>query len=283
VLKRLYEAVIAPAIRTAAMQGTTRLLVVPHEALTYLPFSALVDPLTSRRLVESFTIQHLPSAAVLPSLRSGTEGAALVAVTDGASRVFAPFPGQLPASLEEASAVEAALDGARIVLGAEASEANLRRALEAGGIVHVATHGVMNPRNPMSSRIELAKPRETTPGDDGQLEVRELLLLDVAAPLVFLSGCETGLGPAWSSHYTRGEDFATLAQAFLYAGAGNVVASLWRLEDAGAARFAEMFYDELRDAPPVEALAAAQRRMMQDNRFGSPYHWAAYRLSGPGP
>lgn len=282
VLRRLHEAVIGPAVRTAAMQGTTRLVIVPHEALTYLPFSALVDPVTGRRLVEDFSIQHLPSAAALPALRDGTPGAALTTAPEGASSVFAPFPGELPASLEEASAVEASLGGARIVLGGEATEARLRRSLEAGGIVHVASHGVMNPRNPMSSRIELSEPREKTPIDDGQLEVRELLSLAVGAPLVFLSGCETGLGPAWSSHYSRGQDFATLAQALLYAGAGNVVATLWRVEDEGAARFAALFYDELQDMSPAEALAAAQRRMMDDSRFGSPYHWAAYRLSGAG-
>ena len=281
VLGRLYEVLVAPAIRTAAIQGTRRLVIVPHESLTYLPFAALLDPVTGRRLVEDYSLQHVPSAAALPTVRRRGAGGGM-AVSIAVSRVFAPFPEELPASLEEASAVEASFGDARLAVGEQASEAELRQALAEDGVVHVATHGVMNPRNPMMSRIELAAPRDANPDDDGRLEVHELLLIDVGAPLVFLSGCETGLGPAWSSHYARGADFATLAQALLYAGAGNVIASLWRLEDSGAARFAALFYQELQGASPVEALANAQRRMLRDGRYGSPYYWAAYRLSGYG-
>ncbi len=59
------------------------------------------------------------------------------------------------------------------------------------------------------------------PADDGQLEVHEIIGLRVHSPLVFLSGCETGLGGAWSTGFAPGDDFATLARAFLYAGLGT--------------------------------------------------------------
>ncbi len=282
VLERLHNAVVAPAARSGILRGTTRLLIVPHEALTYLPFAALVDSITGRRLVEGYSIQHLPSAVTLVTLRGAEHDGRSVRPPSAPPSALAPFPGRLPASLEEVSAVERSLAGTRVDLGPMASEARVRDALAGGGVVHIATHGVMNPRNPMSTRLEFASPPGPIPADDGRLEVHELLSMHVEVPLVFLSGCETGLGPAWSTHYVRGEDFATLAQAFLYAGAENVVASLWRIEDSGAAVFAGLFYEELREAPPAEALARAQRRMMEHPRFRSPYHWAAYRLSGRG-
>jgi CHAT domain-containing protein len=147
--------------------------------------------------------------------------------------------------------------------------------------VHVATHGVMNPRNPMFSRLELARGRGD-PADDGRLEVHELLGLRVNAPIVFLSGCETGVGGAWSTGFGQGEDYATLAQAFLYAGAGSVVATLWRIGDEGAAAFAERFYRHLGTLEPAEALADAQRAMLQERKYASPYYWAAYLVSGDG-
>jgi CHAT domain-containing protein len=107
----------------------------------------------------------------------------------------------------------------------------------------------------------------------------------VRSPLVFLSGCETALGTSWSRSFARGEDYATLAQAFLYAGAGSVVATLWRIDDEGAAAFAAAFYDAMRTRPPLEALAAAQRALLHDPRyarFSAPRYWAPYVIAGSG-
>jgi len=148
-------------------------------------------------------------------------------------------------------------------------------------MVHVASHGVLNSINPLFSRIELAR-RSDRPEDDGRLEVHELLDLSVRSPLVYLSGCETGLGLAWSTDFARGEDYTTLAQSFLYAGARNVVATLWRIEDDGAAAFAQRFYRHLRQLSASEALAATQREMRGDPKYGAPYYWAAYFLTGGG-
>jgi CHAT domain-containing protein len=100
--------------------------------------------------------------------------------------------------------------------------------------------------------------------------------------LVFLSGCETGLGPAWSTSFARGDDYATLSQAFLHAGARNVVATLWPVEDVGAAAFARRFYQGLMGAPPPEAMAEAQRAMIENAKYSAPYYWAGYELSGAG-
>ena len=97
---------------------------------------------------------------------------------------------------------------------------------------------------------------------------------------MFLSGCETGAGQAWSSSFARGEDYATLATAFLYAGASNVVATLWRIEDQGAATFAVRFYYHLKRHSPTDALALAQRDLIRSDRYEAPYYWAGYRLAG---
>lgn len=98
------------------------------------------------------------------------------------------------------------------------------------------------------------------------------------------SSSSRGARPAWASAGTTtfdvGEDYATLAQAFLYAGAGSVVSTLWRIEDEGAAAMASLFYGELaRGVGPAEALARAQRTMITEGQYGSPHHWAAYQLT----
>ena len=147
----------------------------------------------------------------------------------------------------------------------------------------MATHGVLNARNPMFSRLELARPRgRGGSGDDGRLEAHELLGLVVRSPLVFFSGCETGAGRFWTDDPARGTGDHTLAQAALSAGATNVISTLWRIDDAGAAEFARRFYTQLARHPVSAALAAAQREMAADPRYESPYFWAGYTLSGEG-
>jgi CHAT domain-containing protein len=135
-------------------------------------------------------------------------------------------------------------------------------------------------RNPMFSRIELARSTAFTGDDDGRLEVHELLGLGIRSSLVFLSGCETGAGQEWSDDPVRGAAELTLAQAFLSAGAANVVLTLWRIDDAGAAAFAGQFYRALPRQGLAQAIAAAQRSMSSDATYASPYYWAGYILSG---
>jgi CHAT domain-containing protein len=73
-----------------------------------------------------------------------------------------------------------------------------------------------------------------------------------------------------------------LAQAFLFSGADNVVATLWPINDRGAASFASTFYEALATLPPAHALATAQRALIANPAFAAPYYWAAYTLSGSG-
>jgi CHAT domain-containing protein len=136
----------------------------------------------------------------------------------------------------------------------------------------------------MFSNLRLATSLSSTQraDDNGRLETFEVLSLDIRSHLVFLSGCETALGPAWSTTYSRGDDYATLAQAFLFSGARNVVATLWTINDRGAADFARTFYEALASSTPSVALASAQRAFINNPSYAAPYYWAAYTLSGSG-
>lgn len=282
VLDSLYDALVAPAVRAGALKEARRLIIVPHSFLSYLPFAALRSPATRRYLVEDFTLVHLASAAALPVLRDGARASEAGAPGPAKATVFAPLPKLLPATRREAIAVRRAIGQAELYLGPEATEPRIRTALGEPAIVHVASHGVMNPRNPMFSHVALAQSGTSRPGDDGRLELHEVLGLRIRSPLVFLSGCETGVGAAWSTGFARGEDYGTLAQAFLYAGARSVIATLWPIEDEGAAVFADRFYGQLSRVPAAEALADAQRAMLRDPSLQAPYYWAAYQVTGDG-
>jgi len=278
VLEELHRILVGPVEHAVANRGVRRLVVVPHGILSYLPFAALRNPATGRRVIDDRSLQLLPSAASLMAMRAMPMGGA----SPGRTTVFAPFPGELPATLQEAAAVTSASARSRRLAGDAATERALRRALADGHAVHVATHGVMNPVNPMFSSLRMARGSNGAAEDDGRLEVHEVIGLSSRSPLVFLSGCETGLGVARATPFDRHEDYATLSQAFLYAGTRAVVATLWRIDDEGAARFAERFYGHLASLSAGEALAAAQRDLSRDSRWGHPYYWAGYTIAGDG-
>lgn len=277
-LAGLYRLLIEPARSSGALDGVRTLIVVPHAELAYVPFAALPGP-GGRYLARDVALLHLPSAAALPALRDGWPPTSRR--PDAGAAVFAPFPRGLPATGAEARALRRVMPDAVLREGDGATEARLRKALREARIVHAATHGILNSLNPMFSRLEVARVSEAGE-DDGRFEVHEIVGLPVRASLVFLSGCETGAGSRWTTTFGAGEDYTTLARAFLYAGAANVVATLWRVEDEGAAAFAEAFYRRLEASGPVEALAAAQRQMMDDPTYSARYYWAAYRVAGSG-
>jgi len=267
---------ILPVEKTGLLRNAKTIIVVPHAMLSYLPFAALVDD-RGRYLVEDYAVLSLPSAGSLPVLRSDDSRRA-----SAGTSVLAPFPTELPGTRAEAQAVSQNLKGGQTFLGPTATESALRGALVRNSIVHVASHAILNSVSPMFSRIELAKPAIVDPANDGRLEVHELLGLPVKSRLVFLSGCETGAGTAGSTSFRKGQDYATLSQAFLYAGARDVVATLWKIDDERGAAFAARFYGQLASRTAVEALAMAQREMIHDAVLSTPRYWAGYTLSGSG-
>ncbi len=233
-----------------------------------------------RVIINSTGRADVLASKTLPVLRAAGSRAARAASVS--AEVFAPFPNALPATPAEAQSFRRAMAGAVAHVGTAATERRLRSALASGAIVHVATHALMNARNPLFSRLELATNDDGASDDNGRLEVHELLGLRFQSPLVFLSGCETGLGASWSTQFETGQDYTTIAQALLFAGARNVVATLWRIDDDGAAEFASRFYSARQTLGAPEAVARAQREMIADPRWRSPYLWAAYEVNGGG-
>lgn len=276
VLTGLHQILIFPAERAGSLRGVSHLTIVPHGGLAYLPFAALLNPASGRFLVQDYVIRLAASAAVLSTRGTGAPPASSRAPV----MALAPFPTELPGSSAEVLAVRRLQPGTTAWERGAATERRAREGLGSARIVHFATHATMNLANPLFSRIDLRPGASPGAKDDGRLEVHEILGLRLPGSLVYLSGCETGLGAAWSSPFQPGEDYTTLVQAFLQAGARAVVGTLWRVRDDGAAALAEAFYRELPRATPAVALAEAQRTLLASPQWESPYHWAGYAVAG---
>ena len=66
----------------------------------------------------------------------------------------------------------------------------------------------------------------------------------------------------------------------MFAGAGNVVATLWPVEDRASAELVGGFYDALAEYDAAAALAEAQRGLLAQEGWRAPYYWAAYQVAG---
>jgi CHAT domain-containing protein len=145
--------------------------------------------------------------------------------------------------------------------------------------VHFATHGVVDTAAPALSGLVLSQVDESGGPRPGFLRLAEVYDLELAADAVVLSGCETALG-----REVRGEGLWGLSRGFLSAGAGQVVASLWRVEDRATARLMERFYRALLvdGERPAAALRRAQAAMLAEPRWEDPYYWAGFVVYGDG-
>nr|WP_293101882.1 CHAT domain-containing tetratricopeptide repeat protein [Okeania sp. SIO2F4] len=142
-------------------------------------------------------------------------------------------------------------------------------------IVHLATHGFANGRQPELSGVIMSLVDKNGNWQNGFLRLNDIFNLNLPAELVVLSACQTAKGKD-----IKGEGLVGLTRGFMYAGAKRVVGSLWRVDDSGTADLMSQFYQRMleQELSSVEALRAAQLQMLEQGI--SPYYWGAFTLQG---
>lgn len=262
--QRLHERLMKPL--EAALVGS-QLTIVAHGGLHYLPFNALFDG--RQFLVERYDLRMLPAASVLKFLRAGGGDKPGVLLALGNPDLGKP-EFDLPFAQSEAQAIAAGMPRSRVLLRKEASKEAFKRYATGFRFLHVASHGQFDPDAPLQSALLLA----ADGASDGRLTVNELYSMRLDADLVTLSACETGLGKI-----AGGDDVVGLTRGFLYAGASDIVASLWQVDDEATGLLMTSFYDALRKgAGKREALRRAQLGVLRSNPH--PFFWAAFQLTG---
>jgi CHAT domain-containing protein len=227
--------------------------------------------------------QPVPSAAAEDLVRRALvprDGplyvAAIGAIANVASALTMMATVPLPGEKEEGDAVAGGVPGAEVLGGKDATKP---RVLQEGGdcrLLHIATRGYADPDRPEFSGLLLAGE-----GDRpySVLTAQEVYLWPLKARLVTLSACQTGLGKD-----VAGEGLMGLTRAFIYAGAQDVVCSLWPVADKSTAKLMAALYQSLGAGATVEdALRTDQWTVMQDPALRHPFYWAAFTaVRGPG-
>ncbi|HYU32606.1 MAG TPA: CHAT domain-containing protein [Thermoanaerobaculia bacterium] len=288
----LYRDLFADALRDLPA-AIRRLVIVPDDALHQLPFAALRPAAGDLPLAYRYEISVVPSASLWLHWRSRlprTAAEPLLAMADpvppggGTGRpateraILFTRPmrlGPLPYARREGRAAVRHLDsGSLLRAGNDASEGFFKQTdLSRFAILHFATHAVIDEDHPDRSGVLLTAAPDS---EDGILQIREIVSLNLEGRVVVLSSCRSASGTV-----LRGEGVLGLARAFFQAGAHTVVASLWPLRDDDGAALFDRFYEHLGQGEDVAAaLRAAQRERAED---GAPaYAWAGLIVLGDG-
>src|SRR5438128_8960074 len=146
----------------------------------------------------------------------------------------------LPQTREEVEEIgKIAGPNAVLLLGKDATEAAFKnQPLDQFRVLHLAVHGFADTQYPERSALVLGA--DPKPGDDGLLQVREIIRLRLNAELTTLSACDSGVGKLQGQ-----EGVSSLVEAFLVAGSRSVVASLWSADDTSTSAVMERFYQRL--------------------------------------
>jgi CHAT domain-containing protein/Flp pilus assembly protein TadD len=281
-----------------------RLLIIPDGLLNRLPFALLRGG--GRYLVEDHDISYAPSMRTLRYLRErnavrsrskrvneygiiaiGASGESVAGPKDG-SRVY-PYTDipvePLPRAAEEAKEVASIFDRSLVLAGRSALESAFKGSrLEDTGILHVAAHAYVDNDDLRRSFVVLNPERsfEDTlagPSEDGILQWHEIAGLRLNAALVTLAACRTAGGVL-----SRGEGISGLTEAFLYSGAGCVLAAQFDVPDALSGEMMVEYYRGIRHGlGAAAALSAAQRAALaRSDALGRPAVWGAYVAIGDG-
>ncbi len=314
--QELYTAILGPV--SAGLTDVDALDVAPSGSLLSIPFGALLSGPASADefnkapfLIRRMTVSHVPSVASFVNLRQSAKTAQAPEPWFGMGNYRPPslrqalvsFPPETcgPSARELASlpplpGSEKELEVARRLLGASASDEMLGAAFTAKNVraaplnrfrvLHFATHAVLpgELRCQSEPAVLTSTPDGAPDASGGLLTASQIAQLDLNAELVILAACNTG-GQADAG---AGESLSGLARSFFFAGARSLLVTHWDANDASTTYLTALFLGNLQanpDAGPAAALAAAQRRMLDEATGanaaeGHPFYWAVIALIG---
>jgi CHAT domain-containing protein len=280
--KELSDLLIKPV--ESWLDKEKQLNIVPDKILNALPFDSLISSVSSRFLVEDYSISYAPSATVLAlvSAEAGTidpqRPERILAVGNPRlEETRYQFLPNLPDAEREAQKIADLYKLGNTLLGPDATKQRVLAELNGADVVHLAVHAIEEEQDEMHSRLALAKTQAKTGDDD--LEAREIYQLKLGKTrLAVLSACQTGSG-----HYYAGEGTLSLARAFLVSGVPVIVSTLWPVESQATAELMIDFHKTRKQGfSTAEALRRAQLEMLgsPQNRFRHPYYWSAFSVLG---
>ena len=266
---------------------TTHLIIIPDGRMSAIPFEALLAKTPESDTVNYTQMEFLIKKYAISYNYAGSlyDHSSSDSVIQKRVLLFAPvefsdssYLNPLPGTLKEVQSLNAickSYAAADMCTYTKASrKILLSDSISQYSIIHLATHGVVDEEQPELSCIYTSGTSE----EDSRIYSGDMYNMRLHADLVALSACETGLGK-----YAKGEGMIGLSRALFYAGADNIMVSLWTVSDQSAQLFMQDFYTDFQpDRLQTFAFASreAKLQLLQSAEYNTPYHWAAFILIG---
>ncbi len=268
-------------------KNTKKLIIIPAGRLGTIPYGALLAEKVKSKTEDYTSLPYLNMQYAISYQYAATlyyqQATGKAAKTSGktaflcAPVTFKRLP-DLPGTSEEIANLKNVFDkkaiATDILLEDQALESIIKtKNLHDYQYIHFATHGLVNEASPELSRLSLYEIEGES--EDGDLFSGEIYNLDLSASLVTLSACETGLGKI-----SEGEGIIGLSRAFAYAGASNILVSLWSVSDRSTANLMIDFYDAIEGENYAYALKVAQSKLIAHPIYSKPFYWAPFIIVG---
>lgn len=270
--KALWRTLVEPAARS--IPPGSRVIIVPHGRLNAFNMETLVVPAPKQHYwIEDAIVTTASSLGLLvrkDSKPNATQRLLLVGDAPPPSKDYAP----LPHARAELANVARHFAGRHVTLsGTKATPAAYRSASpENFAFLHFVAHGVAARLKPLDSAVVLA-----SDGEAFKLYARDIAQQPLNATLVTISSCH-GAG----TRTYAGEGLIGLGWAFLHAGADNVVAALWEVDDRATPGLMNDFYASLAKGtnPPTALRNAKLSLKAKGGTYSTPRYWAPFLLYG---
>jgi CHAT domain-containing protein len=293
-LFQLYKTIIGDK-QDKELQKFERVIIIPHGFLHEMPFAALVTSFANLDMskkhhiarpkywVEEKEILTLPSASSLPFLlKAGREDDGTILIVGNPIYPSTKFD-PLPYAEKEANEIKRHFDSKKTLLlvNDAATETRIKQEAANYDILHFATHGIYE-EDALKSHLLMTK----SATDDGYLRASEIFKMKLNSNLVVLSACLSGrVGAFGGQKYLTTDDLTGLTRALLYAGAANVMGTLWTVDDKSTGFMMEHFYEKYRDEkkPLLYSMRDAQISVLNDSKnkdWSHPFYWAPFILIG---
>lgn len=267
---RLYEVLVKPV--EAFIPPGASVIVVPDGPLHNLNFETLpTSGAHPRYWIERVTLSVAPSLELLAqSQPRGSRPTGVLLI--GNPEPVDQYPSLANAEREiEALRVRFPSRSTTVLTGAQATPSIYTQIKpERFALIHFTAHAEANREHPLDSAVILSKK-----DDEYKLYARDLLATPLRADLVTVSACRSAGATAYA-----GEGLVGFAWAFLHAGAKNVIAGLWNVDDSSTARLMEQMYTEIAaGAAPDRALRDAKLSLIHSTgNYHKPYYWAPFQV-----
>ncbi len=258
-LKKVYNEILGPVLMVG--EGIKRLIIVPSKELARVPFSAAINPLTGKHVIENFSLEIAPSA--LSVLRKGSLGepkkeeySILAVGNPEVNHQVVPMLPSLAYATEEAHSIRTLYSRGILLLGRAASREAVLRELARCSVAHIGAHVFANDRFPGRSFIALSPSSAADAGLLYPKDIKNLRLNNVR--LVVLGSCR-------GVYRTSGQlSSLDLIQPLLSAGVDTVVASLSDIDDLLASKILPIIHRKfIETGDPVSALRDSQIELLK--------------------